>query len=523
LTGHSAKTSSLPLQALPPGWTASLDRLDRVLARRKGLRLRIVCPSQEFSPEEMASGVGRWFSCSRGVWESLTLGAERDRAVVMLQAPSLGAGVLEYLFGLLSERAEDGPRRHAMVEVHDERDVHLSEKILGRASLLARLRSTVEAARAHGHVVEGLSCYASSPRMATLASQLGTELIDADPALLTWGTKAGSRQVFRATGIPHPVGSYHPDATATALAQTLEELASRFGRGLWMIKADHGFGSGHGNAVIDTSSSPAPIAADALVRGLRPCADQVSAEDYLKRTTITGAVIERVITGEPDSILSYPSALAYLRRASDGRVNVDFLGVHDQAIGHSGDFVGCRFPADPSYRAAVTLVARKVLAYLAGLGVTGHAGVDFIAIVPAIGRGPARIYATEINLRQTGSTHPHRTVRAVLQGTWETDGSLVDLGGREIFYKGTDGIISARYAGVSSAVLLDRLRKSPRLTFDSGTRRGAIPHLWPSLERYGKIGATFIGSSIAECDMLEAEFIALLDDIAYKGMTALGR
>jgi hypothetical protein len=523
LTGRSARTASLPLQGLPPGWTASLDRLDCVLAQRDGLRLRIVCPSQEFAAEEMSFGVGRWLSCSRGVWESLTLGTERDRAVVMLQAPSLGDGVLDYLFGLLSGQPENGRTRHAIIEIDDERNVHLSEKILSRAPLLARLRSTVEAAREHGHVVEGLSCYASSPRMATLAHELGTELMDADPTLLIWGTKAGSRQVFRATGTPHPAGSYRPDATAAAVAETLGDLASRFGHGMWMIKADHGFGSGHGNAIIDTGSSPAPIAAGALARGLRPCAGQIPAEDYVKRIAITGAVIERVITGQPGSSLSYPSALAYLRRGGDGRVNVHFLGVHDQIVGRSGDYAGCRFPADSSYRAAVTREARKVFAHLAGIGVTGHAGVDFVAIAPASAGGdPARIYATEINLRQTGSTHPHRTVRAVLQGTWEADGSLVDRGGREIFYKGTDGIISARYVGICTTLLLDRLHKSPRLTFDSRTRRGAIPHLWSSLERCGKIGATFIGSSAAECDMLEAEFIALLDDIAAGSATSPG-
>ena len=65
----------------------SLDRLDRTLATRRGLRLRIVCPSQEFSDAEMSLGTGRWRSCVRGLWELLSLSGHRDLAPPWWEQP----------------------------------------------------------------------------------------------------------------------------------------------------------------------------------------------------------------------------------------------------------------------------------------------------------------------------------------------------------------------------------------------------------------------------------------------------
>jgi hypothetical protein len=501
---------------LPDEWQTPLGELDHVLAQRKRLRLRVACPSQEFAAAEMAFGTCRWLSCSRGIWESLTLGTERDLVLIMLQAPRIGNGVLDYLFTLLPEAVRASRSRHALIEINDKRDMHLSEKVLARTLLIARLRSTLELARKYGHHVEGLSCYSSSLRMAELADQLKVELIDAEPRLLTWGTKSGSRQVFRRTGIQHPPGSYQPDITIASLAATLNDLTRRFGHGHWMVKADHGFGSGHGNAIVDTTYLPSPITAWTLTQALRPCAEEVSAADYAEQTVSVGAIAERVIISGRNDILQYPSALGYLHRHPGGRIAVTFLGVHDQVLGDSDDYIGCRFPASPAYRTTVADAACKVLNHLASLGVTGHVGIDFVAVVSSASTAPNGIYATEINLRQTGTTHPHRIVRAVLSGDWTASGTLIDRSGHEICYKGTDGIISSRYIGLSSTALIDQLRLSPHVAFNPQTGHGVIPHLWPSLERCGKIGATFIGASVAECDRLEQGFITLLEDLVMR-------
>jgi hypothetical protein len=496
--------------------TTELDQLDYVLGRRKRLRLRVACPSQEFAAAEMAFGVCRWLSCSRGIWESLTLGAEPDLALIMLQAPQVGRGVLDFLFTLLPERARDARSRHALVEIDDARDMHLSEKVLARASLLARLRATLELARKHGHRVEGVSCYSSSLRMGELADRLGVELIDVEPTLLTWGAKSGSRQIFHQSGVRHPSGSYKADKTIDGLVATLNNLTMQFGRRCWIVKADYGFGSGHGNAIADMTGLTALLTASSLARILRPCAERVTPADYMEQVVSVGAIAEQFVLGGPYDTVRYPSALGYLRRDQKKGVHAMLLGVHDQVLGDAGDYVGCRYPADPAYRAFVAHAARKVMDRLATLGVTGHVGVDFIAVISPISTIPAEIWATEINLRQTGTTHPHMIVRAILPGDWNSSDALTGEPGGVVCYKATDSIISSRYIGISSQALITRLRHSSDLAFDPQARRGVIPHLWPALERCGKIGATFVADSTAECDALQERFVALLEDLVRK-------
>jgi pheganomycin biosynthesis PGM1-like protein len=508
LTGHLARP---PYQQEPAdNWAVRLERFDRMLVQHDMLRLRIACPSQEFSAAEMAFGVCRWLSGARGIWESLDVGGDGELAIVMLQAPRIGDGVLDYLFRLLPPNAQASTQRHALVELDDASDSHLSEKVLGHEPLLARLRQTIGLARERGHQVEGLSCYASSQRMALLADVLGLDLIDADPTLLRWGTKSGSRQLFRRAGVPHPPGTYQPDTSIAGLASTLNALTEHGHRSRWILKADAGFGSGHGNAVVDVTS---PLTPASLARAIRPCSGQVSTDSFVDRVIPDGVIIEQLISPEPLGRMKYPSALGYLRRTQDGCVSTELLAVHEQILGAASDFDGCRFPADSRYRTLVADMASKVLRQLAALGVTGHAGIDFIVCLPAR-TGPIRIHATEINLRQTGTTHPHQTVRAVVPGDWDQGETLTDRNGGQVCYTGTDGIISPRYAGISSTQLIRALHRIPGLTFNPSKGTGLVPHLWPSLERCGKVGATCVARSADECDQLKDRFVALLEQLA---------
>ncbi|WP_217553661.1 hypothetical protein [Streptomyces sp. GbtcB6] len=483
--------------------TEPLDRLDATLGSRSGLRLRLVCPSQEFSAKEMSFGIGRWLSSSRGLWESLRVAAEPDLAVVMLQAPAVGADVEDFLLGIVPSdpaTAADRRARHALVEIDDDGDRHLSEKVLDDPGLLRRLARTVTLARRAGHVVEGLACFASSPRMTALAHALGTDLLETDARLLGWGHKSGGRQLFRASGVPHLPGSYVPDHDVPSLAARLAGLVRVHGSGRWVVKVDHGFGSGHGNAFVTVGSDRQYDVEQELRTSLRPMGAGVCRTEFLSWVAEVGAVVER----HAGDVIGHPSALAHLSRTA----GVEFLGVHDQLVGAAGDFLGCRYPARPEYRDAVEREALKVFTALATRGASGHVGVDFL-----VARSPARLYTTEVNLRQTGSTHPHRTVRTVLPLDLRTPGRLATRDGRAVCFHATDSVLSPTCRGVSTASLIAALRASPRLYLDRTAGRGVVPHLWPALGRFGKLGVTAIGRSAAECEQLVTEFGELLHDL----------
>ncbi|MBB5912999.1 hypothetical protein BJY24_001866 [Nocardia transvalensis] len=463
----------------------------------------------------MAHGTARWLSGSRGVWESLRLGAEPDLAIVQIQAPPLGQHVLDFLFRCLPSDRRDVRERHALVDVDDDRAIHLSEKILAHRPLTDRIRATTRAARRRGHTVEGLSCYASSDLMAQMADELEIPLLDTAPDLLRWGTKSGARQIFRTVDVPCPPGTYRLIRSATDLAATLTDLAERLGAAAWFVKIDSGFGSGHGNAVVDGRFIDSPFTATTLGHVLRPCSGKITTDEFLALVERNGCVVERRIEATTGTELAWPSALAYLSRTEHDRdVHVEFLGVHDQVIGAHGEYSSCRYPAGEHYRRDVVGLSGRVFAHLARLGVTGHVGVDFVALTKSVAGQDVSLYALEINLRQTGTTHPHRTARACLPGTWRSDGTAVGPLGREVHYKATDDIASSEYVGLPTAELIRALDRTPGVAFDPRTGTGTVPHLWTTLTPHGKIGATFFGTSPASCNEFEARFIRLLRTLA---------
>ena len=97
------------------------------------------------------------------------------------------------------------------------------------------------------------------------------------------------------------------------------------------------------------------------------------------------------------------------RIAPNGEVEI--LSTHDQILGGPDGqvYLGCRFPADESYRLKLQKLGLQVGQNLAAKGALERFGVDFIAV-----RQPDDtwdIQAIEINLRKGGTTHPFMTLK----------------------------------------------------------------------------------------------------------------
>ncbi len=341
-------------------------------------------------------------------------------------------------------------------------------------------------------------------------------------AALVWGTKSGSRQLFHRGEVAHLVGSYQAERDISGLAARIVSLTQRHGITQWMVKLDQGMGSGHGNAVIDSAGRRADDLAATLAAELQLTCPTVHRTEFLSMLRIVGAVVEEFVQQPPGGQLRFPSAIGYISSRPDGDVRFEVLGTQEQIIGPYGDFIGCSFPASPSYREIVLRLMRRILAELASLGVRGHLGVDFIARSPGSPGQSWSVTASEINLRQTGSTHPNRTVRAMVRGEWLPDATLRDVSGREVVYHSTDNLISDRYRGLTEPMLITALRANKQISYDPVRVQGVIPHLWTTLKPFGKLGATFIGRSSDDCADLERAFVALLDRLADRSGRATG-
>ena len=132
----------------------------------------------------------------------------------------------------------------------------------------------------------------------------------------------------------------------------------------------------------------------------------MSWELYQDKFSAMGGIVEEFV---PGAIKQSPSA--QFRIDPVGRIGA--VSTHDQVLGGANGqiFLGCRFPGDGAYRLEIQTRSAKVARVLAGKGVLGRFGVDFISVKDA---GSWRHLAIEINLRKGGTTHPFLMLQSSL-------------------------------------------------------------------------------------------------------------
>ena len=101
-----------------------------------------------------------------------------------------------------------------------------------------------------------MTCFAVTELERKLALVLDLPIYGCDPSLQQWGTKSGSRKIFREAQIDLPSG-FEDLADASDIAHALAELKRKTPTlQKAVVKLNEGF-SGEGNAVFDLSHAPA--------------------------------------------------------------------------------------------------------------------------------------------------------------------------------------------------------------------------------------------------------------------------
>ena len=204
----------------------------------------LVVPSLSLDQEELQKIEGVTHYEERLLFSLIRLRNPNTRLVYVTSQPlhpSIVDYYLELLPGIPSSHARE---RLTLFAAYDGSRKPLSQKLLERPRLLERLRKALDPQRAY------MTCYNSTPWERDLSLALGLPLLALDPDLLHWGTKSGSREIFKRCGIPHPLGSelvFDPADLATAVATVWEQDPSL---GRMVIKLNEGF-SGEGNALLD--------------------------------------------------------------------------------------------------------------------------------------------------------------------------------------------------------------------------------------------------------------------------------
>ncbi|WP_036257691.1 peptide ligase PGM1-related protein [Methylocapsa aurea] len=502
-----------PFLAAPePGSAAELAAFREVQSRLPDLfrklfpdpaasRTVVIIPSLSLDPDVMARVSGAHHYEERMLCMLMLLKLPRTRIVYVTSQP-VSDDIIDYYLHLLpGVPATHARQRLTLLSCFDSTPKPLAAKILARPRLVARLRDAIGApASAH------MSCFNVSPLERTLAVRLSLPIYGCDPALLPLGSKSGGRAILREAGALLPVGVENlsdADDVAAALVELKRRDAS-LRRAI--VKLNEGF-SGEGNAVFAFEGAPERGGLESWIKARLPAlafeARDMSFELYGAKIREMGAIVEEFIEG---SEKRSPSAQYRI----DPLGQIEAVSTHDQVLGGRSNqvFLGCRFPADDSYRLAIQDEGMKAARILRDRGVLGRFGIDFLSVWDG---ALWRHRAIEINLRKGGTTHPFMMLQFLTDGHYDAvSGEFRAPSGAPCCYYASDNLEAPGYRGLTPTDLLD-IAVVNGLHFNGATQQGVVFHLIGALSEFGKLGVVCVGPSHGDADRLYRETVAVLD------------
>jgi len=473
----------------------------RVFPDPRAPRTVVVIPSMSLDHDELAKLTGASYYEERFLCLLMLLRLPATR-VIYVTSEAVAPSIVEYYLQLgRGLDVRDARARLTMLACDDGSPAPLSEKILARPALMARISALVDD-RSTAH----LTCFNATSLERTLAVRLGLPLYGCDPALGFLGTKSGSREVFRRAGVLTPPGYEHlrgEDDMINALAELKREhpLVRRA-----VVKLEEGF-SGEGNALFSYDGAPTGPCLTAWVRSrlysrLRFVAPDATWEAYHQAFARMGGIVEAFVDGGES-------------RSPSVQCRIDPLGArqiistHDQVLGGATSqiYLGCTFPAESSLCPGLHDSARRVTDVLAGGGVVARFGIDYVSTRQ---NDRWEHHAIEINLRKGGTTHPYLTLQFLTDGSYESATGLYHTGlGRPCFYVASDNLCEPAFAALTPDEVIAAAQRDG-LAFDHETESGVVFHLMGALPEYGKLGAVCIAPTRDRARTMFEQTVALL-------------
>jgi hypothetical protein len=499
MSTQTPETAAVPLSSLSElekyqRFTELQQRMSRVWQMMRldlGDESVVIIPSVTLDKAVAQSGSLTQAYEERFLFMLLLLRQARLRMIYVTSMP-IAPAIVEYYLALLpGVIPSHAHARLSLVSVNDSSQRSLSEKLLARPRLLARIGAMVPN-RSRSHLVP----YNTTELERDIALALGLPMYGADPRLADLGTKTGCRRIFAAVGVPYPQGVedlHSVDELADAVCQMRDgspEIAEV------IVKLNEGV-SGEGNALVDLTSLPTPGdhgERDAVMERLRSMQLEAAAtpfQVYVDKFAERGGIVEERISG-----VEMRSPSVQLRVTPVG--DVELLSTHDQLLGGASgqSYLGCVFPADPAYARMITEHAAVLGQRLAREGVLGRFAVDFVVVRAE--DGSWKPYAIELNLRKGGTTHPFLTLQFLTDGRYDADAGLFFTPqGAEKHLVATDHLEAPELRALSVDDLFDVVARHG-LHFDQSRQTGVVFHLISCLTEHGRVGLTAVGDSPEE-------------------------
>ncbi|MBQ7529616.1 carboxylate-amine ligase [bacterium] len=480
----------------------------------------VVVPSMTLDAEEMLKINGIEYYEERLLFLLIQL-CNPNTEVVYVTSQPLRQSIVDYYLQLLPGIPYSHARRRLhMYDVNDaSRDVSLTQKVLDRPALMQRIRNHAK----HSQIAH-LSVFNVTPAEKSLSVALGLPLMGADPSFLPYGTKSGSRKLFKQTGVLCPFG-FEDLANEDDIAEAIVELYfQKPETKRAVVKINEGF-SGEGNAIykfgdllnieptLSNRAKAIALVKSDLPRSLKMQAPHLPYADFMKKYIQMGGIVEEFLEGCEKS-----SPSVQTRITPTGQVQI--ISTHDQIMGGEDKqiFVGCKFPAPLEFHKDIHEGGLKVGQALADLGLVERVSIDYMAVptiphLPVSSDNPWKLYAIEINMRKGGTTHPFRTLQFLTGGHYNTETGLFTTPRNSVkYYVASDNWICDNYRRLLPEDLIDIITYS-QLHFNSTTNTGVIFHMIGAVSQYGKFGITCIGNTPEEAQHFYDETLKIVQEV----------
>ncbi len=458
----------------------------------------VIVPSQTLDPEILAKIKGIIHYEERLLCLLLLLRMPRTHIIYLSSMP-IDEIIIDYYLHLLPGiTARHARQRLTLLSCYDTSNRSLTQKILDRPRLIEKIRRCIPP----GHAAH-LSAFNITYLEHELALLLNIPLYGCPASLAWWGTKSGSREIFRRAGLLMPPG-YGCLKSMREVTEALRELKWEYpGLQKAVVKLNDGF-SGDGNAVFTYPQSETEPDENILRRQLKMVAQDLTYDIFAEKFACMGGIVEAFINGEEKTSPSVQCRITPLQQ-------IEVVSTHDQLLNsESGQvYVGCTFPANRAYSPEIGKIGYLVAEQLARLGAIGRFGVDFISVRE---NNRWRHYAIEINLRKGGTTHPYLMLQFLTDGFYDHHTGIYHTpNGRTLHYVATDGLQSDAYKNLTPEDLID-MAICHNLHYNATKQEGVMFHLLGALPEHGKLGMVCIGATPERAQELYQKTVEVLDE-----------
>lgn len=480
------------------------EQFERVFPDPLAPKTVVVLPSLTLDQQILAKLEGHTHYEERMLSMLMLLRMPRTQVIFLSSLPIDPVIVDYYLHLLPGITGWHARKRLVMLSCYDGSAQSLTEKILARP----RFVETIKRHISPEHPVH-LTAYNVTEHEQRLAERLEVPLYGCNPALSHFGTKSGSREVFREVGIPMPDGyeNLHDELEVVEALTALKRNNPRLRKAV--VKLNDGF-SGEGNAVFSYKGAPEKCLCawvkNQLPKRLLMVAPDLDYPAFMAKFMEMGGIVEAFLDGQTKT-----SPSVQCRITPTGQAEV--ISTHDQVLGgESGQvFVGASFPAHPTYNQAIGKMGLAVAQQLADYGVMGRFSVDFVSVWE---QNKWKHYAIEINLRKGGTTHPYLMLQFLTDGHYNpATGEYLTPSGETRYYFATDNFKHEAYRQFTPYDLIDTAI-CQGLHYDALTQEGVMFHMLGALAEHGKLGLVCIGKSAERALEIYHQTVRVLDTTA---------